>query len=46
MKFLAEDVSPPQSVDLSWLDDKVTLTVGYLGTYENQGIANNQPWAI
>ncbi|KAJ4424754.1 hypothetical protein N0V82_000473 [Gnomoniopsis sp. IMI 355080] len=45
IKFLAEDASPPQSVDLSWLDDKVTLTVGYLGTYRNQEIASNQPWA-
>lgn len=44
MKFLAEDASPPRSADLSWLEDKVTLTVGYLGTYRNEEIAKDQPW--
>lgn len=44
LKFLAEDTSPLAAVDLSSLADKVTLTVGYYGTYRNQEIANDQPW--
>ncbi|CAN8099542.1 unnamed protein product [Discula destructiva] len=45
IEFLAKDTSPPASVDLSWLENKVTLTAGYLGTYNNQEIANEQSWA-
>lgn len=44
IKFLADDMSPPEAVDLSSLEDQVTLTVDYLGTYRNQKIASNQPW--
>ncbi|KAK7739964.1 hypothetical protein SLS53_005558 [Cytospora paraplurivora] len=44
LQFLAEDASAPASVDLSYLDDKVTLTVGYYGTLGNQELAINQPW--
>lgn len=34
-KFLANDTSPLADADLSWLTDKVTLTVGYYGTLGN-----------
>lgn len=38
-KFLAEDPSPLDSVDLSYLTDKVTLTVGFYGTIGNAALA-------
>ena len=40
LKFLANDDSPIPSIDLSYLKDKVTLTVGYYGTLGNAAIAN------
>ncbi|KUI66723.1 Soluble epoxide hydrolase [Cytospora mali] len=44
LQFLAEDATPPASIDLSSLDNKVTLTVGFYGTLGNQDLAINQPW--
>lgn len=38
-KFLAQDASPIPDVDLSYLADKVTLTVGFYGTLGNAGLA-------
>ncbi|EOO01300.1 putative soluble epoxide hydrolase protein [Phaeoacremonium minimum UCRPA7] len=37
-KFLAQDKSPLPHVDLSYLKDKVTLTVGYFGTLGNAAL--------
>lgn len=44
LEFIADDASPPASIDLSSLENKVTLTVGYYGTLGNQELAINQPW--
>jgi hypothetical protein len=38
MKFLAKDQSPLGAVDLSYLKDLVTLTVGLFGTLGNAKI--------
>ncbi|KPM37959.1 hypothetical protein AK830_g8597 [Neonectria ditissima] len=38
-KFFAEDKSELPSIDLSYLEDLVTLDVGYLGTRRNQALA-------
>ncbi|KAH8819414.1 Alpha/Beta hydrolase protein [Xylogone sp. PMI_703] len=40
LRFLEQDRSPPASVNLSHLTDKVTLTVGYYGTLANAALAN------
>ncbi|KAI0132020.1 Alpha/Beta hydrolase protein [Xylariales sp. AK1849] len=37
-RWLATDTSPLTGVDLSWLDDAVTLTVGYFGTLGNAAL--------
>ncbi|KAH8681292.1 Alpha/Beta hydrolase protein [Xylariales sp. PMI_506] len=38
-KFLENDASPLESIDLSWFKNAVTLTVGYLGTLRNLQLA-------
>ncbi|KAK6085883.1 alpha beta hydrolase fold protein [Seiridium cupressi] len=38
-RWLATDSSPLEVVDLSWLTDKVTTTIGYFGTYRNAALA-------
>ncbi|KAI1374258.1 putative hydrolase [Hypoxylon crocopeplum] len=37
-RFLSNDSSPPDAVDLSYLKDMVTLTVGYFGTLRNAAL--------
>lgn len=37
-KFLANDSSPIDAVDLSYLKDAVTLKVGYFGTLRNAAL--------
>ncbi|KAI1877022.1 uncharacterized protein JN550_001094 [Neoarthrinium moseri] len=37
-RWLATDTSPLANLDLSWLTDKVTLTVGYFGTLGNAAL--------
>ncbi|KAK4214206.1 Alpha/Beta hydrolase protein [Rhypophila decipiens] len=39
LKFFDEDPEPLEAVDLSWLTDKVTLQVGFLGTLDNAALA-------
>ncbi|KAH9203898.1 Alpha/Beta hydrolase protein [Leptodontidium sp. 2 PMI_412] len=39
LRFLAQDISPPASLDLSSLENVVTLTVGYFGTLGNAALA-------
>jgi len=38
-QWLAKDKSPLSEVDLSYLDDLVTLTVGVYGTLSNAALA-------
>jgi hypothetical protein len=38
-RFLSQDPSPLPDANLSWLADKVTLTVGYYGTLRNKALA-------
>lgn len=40
-RFLAEDDSPLEAIDLSPLADVVTLTVGYFGTFRNWELGGN-----
>lgn len=39
LQFLAKDRSVPRPIDLSYLTNKVTLTVGVYGTEENAVLA-------
>ena len=39
-KFLDDDEDPLELVDLSWLDDKVTLDVGLYGTLDNAALGD------
>ena len=38
-RFLSQDSSPLPEADLSWLADRVTLTVGFYGTLNNKALA-------
>ncbi|KAM7192088.1 Alpha/Beta hydrolase protein [Rhypophila sp. PSN 637] len=39
LKFFDKDPEPLEAIDLSWLTDKVTLQVGFLGTLDNAALA-------
>jgi hypothetical protein len=41
-RFLSEDPDPLPDVDLSQLEDKATLTVGFYGTLENAALGGSQ----
>ncbi|KAK3364355.1 Alpha/Beta hydrolase protein [Lasiosphaeria hispida] len=40
-RFLSQDTLPLPDADLSWLADRVTLTVGYYGTLGNKALAES-----
>lgn len=39
LQFFGQDPEPLEDVDLSWLTDRATLQVGFLGTLNNAALA-------